>query len=63
VTEVRTTDLELGERRLRETLAGCVGKPAEEVVRLVEQAAVDLQEGEPRDDMALLALRAAPVAD
>jgi serine phosphatase RsbU (regulator of sigma subunit) len=63
VTEVRTTDLALGERRLKETLAACQGCSAEEVVRAVEEAAVELQEGEPRDDMGLLALRAAPAPD
>jgi PAS domain S-box-containing protein len=60
VTEVRTSDPRLGERRLVETLEGSRGVSAEEIVRRAEEAAVAIQDGEPRDDMALLALRAAP---
>jgi serine phosphatase RsbU (regulator of sigma subunit) len=58
VTEVRTDDVDLGERELRTTLAAQAGASAEEVVAAIERRAVELQEGSPRDDMALVAIRA-----
>jgi hypothetical protein len=36
------------------------GATAEEIVTAVEERAVELQGGEPRDDIALLAVRARP---
>jgi PAS domain S-box-containing protein len=58
VTEVRTSDIGLGERELRTTLAAHAGRPAEEVVAAVERRAVELQNGALRDDIALIAIRA-----
>ena len=60
VTEIRGADPDLGERALEEVLAGMRGATAEEVVAAVEQRAVELQAGEPRDDIALLAVKARP---
>ena len=60
VTEVSTSDLALGERELRATLAGLVGAPAQEVVEAVAARAVALQDRAPRDDIALLAIRNRP---
>jgi serine phosphatase RsbU (regulator of sigma subunit) len=57
VTEIRTTDPDLGERRLREVLRDCAGATAEHVVGAVEAMAVDVQGGYPRDDIAILALK------
>ena len=58
VTEVRTTDLDLGERELRATLGAEAGASAEEVVAAVARRAVELQRGAQRDDIALLAVKA-----
>lgn len=63
VTELRTSDPEYGERRLRETLGRMAGASAEAVVEAVEHAAVELQDGRPRDDIALLALRVQRAGD
>jgi len=60
VTEVRTSDVAIGERELRATLAAHAGGSAEEVVAAVERCAVALQDGEPRDDIALVAIKAVP---
>jgi PAS domain S-box-containing protein len=58
VTEVRTSDVGLGERALRETLAASAGASADAVVDAVAQRAVELQGGAQRDDIALVAIRA-----
>ena len=58
VTEVRPSDVELGERELRRTLMAHVGASAETVVAAVEERVLDLQDGHPRDDIALVAVRA-----
>jgi serine phosphatase RsbU (regulator of sigma subunit) len=58
VTEVRQRKAEFGERQLAATVAGCVGCSAEEAVANVLRRAVELQAGQPRDDIALLAIRA-----
>jgi serine phosphatase RsbU (regulator of sigma subunit) len=60
VTEVSTSDVALGERLMLETLRDSAGRSAAEVVEAVERAAVEVQSGEPRDDIALLAVRAQP---
>jgi len=57
VTELRTRDPLYGDRRLEETLRGLAGASAEQVVEEVRQMAVELQDGPPRDDIAVLALR------
>lgn len=62
VTEIRTSDPDLGERRLREVLRDCAGCSAQEVVTAVGKMAVDAQAGYPRDDIAVLALRVVPLA-
>jgi sigma-B regulation protein RsbU (phosphoserine phosphatase) len=63
VTEIRGPDGRwgsVGEEALDEVLHELRGASAEEIVAAVEQRAVELQAGEPRDDIALLAIRAAP---
>ena len=59
VTEIRGSDPDLGERALEEVLSEMRGQSADAIVEAVQQRAVDLQGGEPRDDIALLAVRAA----
>jgi serine phosphatase RsbU (regulator of sigma subunit) len=65
VTEVRRRDVGRGERELRATVAASGGRSAEEVVDAVQRRAVELLGGRPRDDMALLAMKAelAPAED
>ena len=58
VTEVRVPDLDLGERELRRVLTEHAGRSADEVVEAVQRRAVELHGGAPRDDIALLAVRA-----
>ena len=60
VTEVRRSDGDFGERALRDVLAAQRGAPAEQVVAAVEASAVELQGGVPRDDIAIVAIRARP---
>ena len=57
VTELRPSDLDLGERELRTTLAAHAGASADEVVGAIERRVVDLQAGKPRDDIVLVAIR------
>jgi serine phosphatase RsbU (regulator of sigma subunit) len=57
VIEVRTDRTRYGERLLHRTLREHAQASAEEIVIAVERAAVEAQTGEPRDDIALLALR------
>ena len=59
VTEVRGRGLspDYGESELDATLDGLAGASAEEVVQTVLDRAIALHGGEPRDDMALVALR------
>jgi PAS domain S-box-containing protein len=56
VTEAGPRTRPFGERGLVDLLAGLAGAEPQEVVDAVEQAVVDAQEGQPRDDVALLAL-------
>jgi serine phosphatase RsbU (regulator of sigma subunit) len=58
VTEVRRRQAEFGERELAATVAACVDRSAEEVVANVLHHALELQAGQPLDDIALLAVRA-----
>jgi PAS domain S-box-containing protein len=60
VVELRGEDATAGERRLREVLATHAGEPVATVVEAVASMAVERQGGEPRDDIAILALRTAP---
>ncbi|HEX5782978.1 MAG TPA: SpoIIE family protein phosphatase [Solirubrobacteraceae bacterium] len=58
VTEVRMSDVGLGERELRAALAAHAGGSAQELVTEIARRAVELQSGTPRDDIALLAIKA-----
>jgi serine phosphatase RsbU (regulator of sigma subunit) len=60
--ELRRRDLSFGERELERVLCEHAGKSAEEVVDAVAGRIEALQDGSPRDDVALLALRAVPDA-
>jgi serine phosphatase RsbU (regulator of sigma subunit) len=57
VTELRDRDLGFGQRQLHDTLRGRPGRSAEAVVDAVVRRTVELQGGEPRDDIAALALK------
>ena len=56
VTEAGSRDEPFGEHGLVEMLRGLAGAEPQTVVDAVEQAVVDAQDGQPRDDVALLAL-------
>jgi serine phosphatase RsbU (regulator of sigma subunit)/PAS domain-containing protein len=56
VTEAGARDLPLGEHGLRDLLRALPERDPEHIVDAVEQAVVGAQAGEPRDDIALLAL-------
>jgi serine phosphatase RsbU (regulator of sigma subunit) len=58
VTETRTGDQAVNERRLRATLEDCSGRVSEEVAGAVRAFALALHEGEARDDIAALVIRA-----
>jgi PAS domain S-box-containing protein len=58
VTELRTPDPAVGERRLHNLLGSLAGRSATKVVEAVERSVVGAAAGEPRDDIALLAVRA-----
>ena len=52
--------VDIGEQALEDVLTEMRGASAEEIVGAVERRAVELQDGEPRDDIALLAIRPRP---
>jgi serine phosphatase RsbU (regulator of sigma subunit) len=56
VTEAGPRDRQFGNDGFRELLMTLAGEPPDRVVDAVEAAVVDLQDGHPRDDIALLAL-------
>jgi sigma-B regulation protein RsbU (phosphoserine phosphatase) len=59
VTEARSPKGDFfGEGRLRSLLSSCVGCDAVTLARRIKDAVVDFQEGYPRDDLAVLVLRA-----
>ena len=60
VTEAGPRDAPLGQRGLTALIRGLAGRTPEQIVDAVEQAVVAAQPGEPRDDIALLALTVAP---
>jgi serine phosphatase RsbU (regulator of sigma subunit) len=60
IVELRGPEGVFGEELLREGLAAAAGRQAQDVVAAVSAAAVAAQPGEPRDDVALLALRVRP---
>ena len=57
--ELRRRDLAFGERELEQVLRAHAGAPAEDVVEAIGRRVEELQDGSPRDDVALLALRMA----
>jgi PAS domain S-box-containing protein len=61
--ELRRRDLAFGERQLERVLRERAGAPAEEVVDAIARSIEALQDGSPRDDFALLALRMTPERD
>jgi PAS domain S-box-containing protein len=59
VTEARSPEGDFfGEGRLRCLLSSCAGCDAVKLARRIKDAVVDFQEGYPRDDLAVLVLRA-----
>jgi serine phosphatase RsbU (regulator of sigma subunit) len=58
VTEARVRSWELGEEGLASLLETCAGKSPAEIVETIERAVVGVQSGDPRDDIALVAIRA-----
>jgi PAS domain S-box-containing protein len=56
VTEAGPRDAPLGQNGLTALIRGLTGRTPEQIVDAVEQAVVAAQPGEPRDDIALLAL-------
>jgi PAS domain S-box-containing protein len=59
VTEARGANGLFGEKRLAELIASCAGLGADAIASKVEAAALDVQHGEPRDDIAVVVLRVA----
>ena len=58
VTEARSADGSFfGEGRLRSLLRSCTGLAASAIAAELRRAVLDFQEGEPRDDLAVLVLR------
>jgi PAS domain S-box-containing protein len=57
VTEARGPDGMLGADALRGVLASCAGLDAKSVAARIESAALEIQEGNPRDDIAILAVK------
>jgi sigma-B regulation protein RsbU (phosphoserine phosphatase) len=55
VTEAGPTGAEIGDEGLAELLGTLRGLGPEAIVDAIEQAAVDIQDGKPRDDIALVA--------
>jgi sigma-B regulation protein RsbU (phosphoserine phosphatase) len=60
VVEARRGDDMLGHERLHALLAGAGASTAEEVASLVMDAALEFQEGVPRDDIAVVVVRVPP---
>jgi PAS domain S-box-containing protein len=58
VTEERGERGTFGDERLAAVLTGAAGRPAAEIVDRIERAVLDHGSGEPRDDIAILAVRA-----
>jgi len=60
VTEAGAPANPLGEERLGELLAGCAGADADGIADAIVQTALEIQDGRPRDDIAVLVLRCRP---
>jgi sigma-B regulation protein RsbU (phosphoserine phosphatase) len=59
VTEARSPDGEFfGDERLRHLLSSCSGLDAAGIAARIKNVVLDFQEGYPRDDVAVLVLRA-----
>ena len=59
VTEARGPDGFFGEDELAELVASCAGLDADAIAERVEATALDVQDGSPRDDIAVVVLRVA----
>lgn len=59
VTEARNETGMLGEKRLQKLLASCAGEDADSIAATIERTAVEMQQGETRDDIAVVVLQAA----
>jgi len=57
VTEAGAPENPFGEERLAELLSGCAGALADEIAERVVDTAIAIQDGRPRDDIAVLVLR------
>jgi serine phosphatase RsbU (regulator of sigma subunit) len=62
VTEAGSPRNPLGEERLAEVVAGCAGMDADSIAGRVEGAALDVEDGAPRDDIAVVVVRVTPGA-
>lgn len=63
VTEAGAPENPIGEERLAELLSGCAGALADEIAERVVDTAIGIQDGRPRDDIAVLVLRCPGEAD
>jgi sigma-B regulation protein RsbU (phosphoserine phosphatase) len=57
VTEARGPNGMLGAERLQSIVSGCAGLGADEIAGRLETIAIETQNGEPRDDIAVVVLR------
>jgi PAS domain S-box-containing protein len=62
VTEASPVDDALGPERLAELVGSCAGKDASRIAAGIEARVLELQRGQPRDDVAVLVLRVSPGA-
>lgn len=60
VTEARTDHELFGEERLAALLGTCAGLDAAAIAERVDQAVMEFQDGNPRDDIAILVLQVTP---
>jgi serine phosphatase RsbU (regulator of sigma subunit) len=59
VTDARVPGGFFGEERLTDLVASCAGLPADEIAARIESAALEVQGGQPHDDIAVVVLRVA----
>ena len=62
VIEARSDSEMFGPTRLANLLGSCAGRDPDTVAEEIEKTVVDLQAGDPKDDIAILALRVRPAA-
>jgi PAS domain S-box-containing protein len=60
VTEARGTGDVFGEERFRELISGCTGLDATAAAERIERAALEFQDGNPRDDIAIITVHVPP---